>query len=79
MSAADRIKAPRGTFDVLGESSAARAVLEDRARTILQGAGYERIETPAFEATELFARGVGESTDIVARRCTPSRTPPDVR
>jgi histidyl-tRNA synthetase len=63
----DRIKAPRGTFDVLGESSAARAILEDRARTILGGAGYERIETPAFEATELFARGVGESTDIVRK------------
>ena len=33
--------------------------LEARARAILEGAGYERIETPAFEATELFARGVG--------------------
>jgi histidyl-tRNA synthetase len=33
----------------------------------LEGAGYERIETPAFEATELFARGVGESTDIVRK------------
>ncbi len=63
----DRIKAPRGTFDVLGESSAARAVLEDRARTMLEGAGYERIETPTFEATELFARGVGESTDVVRK------------
>ncbi len=67
MSGADRIKAPRGTFDVLGEQSAVRAVLEDRARTILEGAGYERIETPTFEATELFARGVGESTDIVGK------------
>ena len=43
----------------------ARATLEARARAILEGAGYERIETPTFEATELFARGVGESTDIV--------------
>ncbi len=67
MSGADRIKAPRGTFDVLGESAAARAVLEDRARAVLGGAGYERIETPTFEATELFARGVGESTDIVSK------------
>jgi histidyl-tRNA synthetase len=63
----ERIKAPRGTFDVLGEQSAARAVLEERARAILEGAGYERIETPTFEATELFARGVGESTDIVRK------------
>ncbi|HEX4838204.1 MAG TPA: histidine--tRNA ligase [Solirubrobacteraceae bacterium] len=63
----ERIKAPRGTFDVLGEQAAARAALEARARSILEGAGYERIETPAFEATELFARGVGSSTDIVQK------------
>lgn len=62
-----KIKAPRGTFDVLGEQAAARSGLEARARSILEGAGYERIETPVFEATELFARGVGESTDIVRK------------
>jgi len=62
-----KIKAPRGTFDVLGEQAGARAMLEARARAILEGAGYERIETPAFEATELFARAVGESTDIVRK------------
>ena len=60
-------KAPRGTFDVLGEQAAARSALEARARAILEGAGYERIETPAFEATDVFARGVGESTDIVRK------------
>jgi len=64
---APRIKAPRGTFDVLGEQAQERATLESRARALLEGAGYERIETPAFEATELFARGVGESTDIVRK------------
>jgi histidyl-tRNA synthetase len=64
---APKIKAPRGTFDVLGEQAQARATLEARARGILQAAGYERIETPAFEATELFARGVGEATDIVRK------------
>ncbi len=62
-----RIKAPRGTFDVIGEQAAVRGALEERARSILQGAGYERIETPALEATELFARGVGDSTDIVQK------------
>ena len=65
--AAPKLKAPRGTFDVLGADAAARVTLETRARAILEGAGYERIETPAFEATELFARGVGESTDIVRK------------
>ena len=64
---ASKIKAPRGTFDVLGEEASRRTALEARARSILEGAGYERIETPVFEATELFARGVGESTDIVRK------------
>jgi len=60
-------QAPRGTYDVLPEQAAARERLERTARRLLEGAGYRRIETPAFEATELFARGVGESTDIVQK------------
>jgi histidyl-tRNA synthetase len=64
---ADKLKAPRGTFDVLGEDACVRSAIEARARAVLGGAGYERIETPTFEATELFARGVGESTDIVRK------------
>jgi histidyl-tRNA synthetase len=64
---AGKLKAPRGTYDVLGDQASARATLEARARSILEPAGYERIETPAFESTELFARGVGESTDIVRK------------
>jgi len=67
LSGAGKIKAPRGTSDVLGEQAAARAVVEERARALLEDAGYERIETPTFEATELFARGVGASTDIVQK------------
>jgi histidyl-tRNA synthetase len=62
-----RIQAPRGTYDVLGDDALARTRLEEHARRILEGAGYARIETPAFEATELFARGVGESTDVVQK------------
>jgi histidyl-tRNA synthetase len=61
------IQAPRGTFDVLPEDTARRDVVETQARRILGAAGYERIETPAFEHTELFARGVGEATDIVQK------------
>jgi histidyl-tRNA synthetase len=64
---AAKLKAPRGTFDVLGEQAARRSTLEAHARALLEGAGYERIETPMFEATELFSRGVGESTDIVRK------------
>jgi len=62
-----KLKAPRGTFDVLGEQASVRATLEARARALLEAAGYERIETPVFEATELFSRGVGESSDIVRK------------
>jgi histidyl-tRNA synthetase len=62
-----KIQAPRGTYDVLPEQAAARSALERRAREILEAAGYERIETPTFEATELFSRGVGASTDIVQK------------
>jgi histidyl-tRNA synthetase len=62
-----RIQAPRGTYDVLGEQAVARELLEGHARRILERAGYARIETPTFEATELFARGVGESTDVVQK------------
>ena len=64
---APQIQAPRGTYDVLAEQASARVALEGRARSILESAGYERIETPTFEATELFARGVGSSTDIVRK------------
>jgi histidyl-tRNA synthetase len=59
-----RIQLPRGTFDVLGDEALARETLEGHARAILERAGYARIETPAFEATDLFARGVGASTDV---------------
>ncbi len=64
---APQIKAPRGTHDLLPEQAPARARVEEAARRVLEGAGYERIETPTFEATELFARGVGASTDIVQK------------
>jgi histidyl-tRNA synthetase len=63
----ERPQAPRGTYDVLPEQAAPRAGLEAAGRRILEPAGYRRIETPTFEATELFARGVGESTDIVQK------------
>jgi histidyl-tRNA synthetase len=62
-----RFQAPRGTYDVLPEQASARLAVERAAQRILESAGYRRIETPAFEATELFARGVGESTDIVQK------------
>jgi histidyl-tRNA synthetase len=61
----EKLQAPRGTFDVLPEDWPARRRVEAVSQRVLEAAGYRRIETPTFEATELFARGVGESTDIV--------------
>jgi histidyl-tRNA synthetase len=63
----ERPQAPRGTYDVLPEQDAARRAVEEAARSVLGGAGYRRIETPIFEHTDLFARGVGVSTDIVQK------------
>src|SRR5579875_2182691 len=61
------IQVPRGTFDVLPADAERRTVLEEHTARILGGAGYGRIETPAFESTELFRRGVGAATDIVQK------------
>jgi histidyl-tRNA synthetase len=60
-------QAPKGTFDVLPPESGMRARLYVAAAEHLGRAGYGRLETPAFEDTELFARGVGGSTDIVRK------------
>ncbi|MDX6588165.1 MAG: histidyl-tRNA synthetase [Solirubrobacterales bacterium] len=64
---AARFKAPRGTFDVLPAESTARTALYRAAARAFELAGYGKIETPAFEETDLFVRGVGESTDIVQK------------
>ena len=64
---AARIKAPRGTFDVLPTDAVTRAEIAVAAARAFTRAGYGRIETPAFEETELFSRGVGASTDIVQK------------
>src|SRR5882672_6746662 len=64
---ASKFQAPRGTFDVLPAQSRARARLQAIATGIFQRAGYETIQTPTFEGTELFERGVGKSTDIVRK------------
>jgi histidyl-tRNA synthetase len=64
----EKFKAPRGTFDSLPAQQPVRTRIEQVAREMLERAGYGRIETPAFEDTELFARGVGQSTDIVQKQ-----------
>lgn len=65
---AEKLQAPRGTFDVLPDSAALRERLIDQiASPLFSQSGYGRIDTPIFEDTALFARGVGESTDIVSK------------
>jgi histidyl-tRNA synthetase len=61
----ERFQAPRGTFDILPADDLARRRLFAVASAMCEAAGYGRIETPAFEDTELFARAVGEGTDVV--------------
>jgi histidyl-tRNA synthetase len=62
-----RFQAPKGTFDILPGDAAAREWIERTAGELFERSGYTRVETPTFEDTELFARGVGASTDIVRK------------
>ncbi|MBI5282540.1 MAG: histidine--tRNA ligase [Candidatus Solibacter usitatus] len=61
------IKAIRGTRDILPPSSAVWNLVEARAREVFHSFNCHEIRTPIFESTELFARGVGEETDIVSK------------
>lgn len=60
-------KAPRGTRDLLPTETAAWTRLERLAGDLATRYGYRRIETPMFEQTAVFERGVGEATDIVEK------------
>jgi histidyl-tRNA synthetase len=62
-----KVQAPRGTLDVLPPDARRRLEVVRIADEVLGRAGYEPMETPVFEDTEVFARGVGESTDIVQK------------
>ena len=57
----------RGTQDLLPADQPYWETMEAAARDQAGRFGYQRIETPTFEATELFQRGAGESSDIVAK------------
>ncbi|HZJ02081.1 MAG TPA: histidine--tRNA ligase [Thermoleophilia bacterium] len=64
---ADRPTAPKGTYDILPNQQATRRWVVARATEVFRRYGYGRLDTPVFEETRLFARGVGESTDIVRK------------
>jgi histidyl-tRNA synthetase len=69
-------RAPRGTRDLLPDERAAFARLEALAQDLAQRYGYQAIETPLFEQSEVFERGIGTVTDVVEKelfRVSPSR------
>jgi histidyl-tRNA synthetase len=61
------IKAVRGTRDLLPDQTPLWNKVEATARAVFARYGFGEIRTPVFESTELFARGVGEETDIVSK------------
>ena len=61
------IKAVRGTRDLLPPDTALWNFVEAVVRDVFRAYNFQEIRTPTFEATELFARGVGEETDIVSK------------
>ncbi|MEV0906683.1 histidine--tRNA ligase [Streptomyces hokutonensis] len=60
-------QAPKGTYDLIPPESAKYLAVREAIAAPLRNSGYGYIETPGFENVELFARGVGESTDIVTK------------
>lgn len=61
------ISAQRGTRDVLPPESLLWNRIEEVSRRLFHRYRYQEIRTPIFEATELFARGIGDATDIVSK------------
>jgi histidyl-tRNA synthetase len=61
------IKAPRGTRDLLPPDTALWNHVEATVRDVFRAYNFQEIRTPIFEDTALFARGVGEETDIVSK------------
>src|SRR5512146_2285612 len=61
------IKAVRGTRDLLPPETALWNFVDETVREVFRAYNFHEIRTPIFESTELFARGVGEETDIVSK------------
>ncbi|MBR4401480.1 MAG: histidine--tRNA ligase [Synergistes sp.] len=63
----EAVKAPRGTRDILGDESWKWAYVTGICRDVADDYGYKEVHLPIFEHTELFSRGVGDTTDIVEK------------
>ncbi len=60
-------KAPKGTSDILPENSYKWQYVENEIKKLCKNFGVKEIRTPVFEHTELFSRGVGDTTDVVEK------------
>ena len=60
-------QAPKGTLDLLPQDAYRWQIIDRNMRRICENAGYREIRTPIFEHTELFQRGVGDTTDVVRK------------
>jgi histidyl-tRNA synthetase len=72
------IKAVRGTRDLLPPETALWNFVESAVRDVFRAYNFQEIRTPIFEPTELFARGVGEETDIVGKEMYTWDDPPQL-
>lgn len=61
------IQKPKGTYDVSKENSKEILYIEKICKALMEKYNYEYMRTPIFESSELFHRGVGETTDIVTK------------
>ena len=61
-------KAPKGTVDLVPEKAAKWQAVEEVFRSEAELNGFGEIRTPVFEHTELFLRGVGDTTDVVEKQ-----------
>ncbi|MDD3392774.1 MAG: histidine--tRNA ligase, partial [Bacilli bacterium] len=61
------IQKPKGTYDVYGDKGKKINYLENLIKSLMEKYNYQYFRTPIFESTELFHRGVGETTDIVSK------------
>jgi histidyl-tRNA synthetase len=70
----NELRSPRGTHDILPEEQRVWEKLYKAIREISVYYGFERIDTPHFEHTELFTVGIGSATDIVTKQMYSFRT-----
>ena len=61
------IQKPKGTYDVFGKKGKDLLYIHDIIQVLMEKYNYEYMRTPIFESSELYHRGVGETTDIVSK------------